>query len=90
MFRWHNILSDGCDDISDFKRSARLKIVTENVMKSVREKMSENYKRIQNKRVFESQTDSRSLEIEGISLSINILTVGRETQKMCTCIWRLF
>ena len=47
VFRWHNILSDGCDDISDCKRSARPKIVTENVMKSVREIMSENCKRIQ-------------------------------------------
>ena len=47
MDRWHNILSDGCDDISDCKRSARPKIVTENVMKSVREKMSGNCKRIQ-------------------------------------------
>ena len=47
MFRWHNILSDGCDDISDCKRSARPKIDTENVMKSVWEKMSANFKRIQ-------------------------------------------
>ena len=47
MFRCHNILSDGYDDISDCKRSARPKIVTENVMKSVTEKMSENCKRIQ-------------------------------------------
>ena len=42
VFQWHNILSDGCDDISECKRSARPKIVTENVMKTVREKMSEN------------------------------------------------
>ena len=35
-------------------------------------------------------TDSRSLENEGISLSINILTVGLATQKMCTGIWKLF
>ena len=41
------IFSDGCDDISDCKRSARPKIVTENVMKSVWEKMSANFKRIQ-------------------------------------------
>ena len=32
VFRWHNILSDGCDDIGDCKRSARPKIVTENAM----------------------------------------------------------
>ena len=87
MFQWHNILSGGCDDINDCKRKARPKIVTENVMKSVREKMSENS---EINDFFQSQTDSRSLENEGISLSINILTVGRATQKMCTGIWRLF
>ena len=32
VFRWHNILSDGCDDIGDCKRSARPKIVMENAM----------------------------------------------------------
>ena len=32
VFRWHNILSDGCDDIDDCKRSARPKIVMENAM----------------------------------------------------------
>ena len=42
-----SILSDGCDDISDCKSSARPKIVMENVMKSVRGKISENCKRIQ-------------------------------------------
>ena len=47
MFRWYNILSDGCDDISDCKRSVMPKIITENVMESVREKMSENCKIIQ-------------------------------------------
>ena len=47
VLRWHNILSEGCDDIGDCKRSARLKIVTENAMKSVREKLSENCRRIQ-------------------------------------------
>ena len=36
-----------CDDNSDCKRSASPKIVTENVMKSVWEKMSANFKRIQ-------------------------------------------
>ena len=40
------MLSDGCDDISDCKRRGRPKIVTENVMKSVREKMSEDCKKI--------------------------------------------
>ena len=47
VFRWHNILSDGCGDIGDSKRSARPKIVTENAMKSVREKLIENCRRIQ-------------------------------------------
>ena len=42
VFRWHNILSNGCGDIGDCKRSARPKNVTENAMKSVREKLSEN------------------------------------------------
>ena len=37
VFRWHNILSDGFNDIGDCKRSARPKIVTENAIKSVRE-----------------------------------------------------
>ena len=41
------MLSEGCDDIGDCKRSARPKIVTENAMKSVREKLSENCRRIQ-------------------------------------------
>ena len=26
VFRWHNILSDGCDDIGDCKRSPRPKL----------------------------------------------------------------
>ena len=47
VFRLHNISSEGCDDIGDCKRSARPKIVTENAMKSVREKLSENCRRIQ-------------------------------------------
>ena len=47
VFRWHNILSDGCDDIGDCKRSTRPKIVTENATKSVREKLSENCRKIQ-------------------------------------------
>ena len=47
VFQWLNILSEGCDDISDCKRSARPKTVTENAMKSVREKLSEKCRRIQ-------------------------------------------
>ena len=47
VFRWHNILSDVCDNIGDSKRSARPKIVTENAMKSVREKLIENCRRTQ-------------------------------------------
>ena len=47
VFRWHNIFSDGCDDIGDCKRSARPKIVTENATKSVKEKLSENCRKIQ-------------------------------------------
>ena len=50
VFRWHNILSDNCCDdihVGDCKRSRRSKIVTENAMKSVREKLSESYRRIQ-------------------------------------------
>ena len=49
VFRCHNIFSDGCDDIGDCKRSARPKIVTENATKSVREKLSENRRKIRNK-----------------------------------------
>ena len=46
-FRWHNIFSYCCDDIGDCKRSTRPKIVTENATKSVREKLSENCRKIQ-------------------------------------------
>ena len=46
-FRWYNILSDCCDDIGDCKRSRRPNIVTENAMKSVRDKLSENCRGIQ-------------------------------------------
>ena len=46
VFRWHNILSEGCDDIGDCKRSARPKIITENAMKPVREKLSEDCRKI--------------------------------------------
>ena len=49
VFRWHNILSDVCDNIGDSKRSARPKIVTENAMKSVWEKLIENCRRIKKK-----------------------------------------
>ena len=35
VFRWHNIFSDGCDDIGDRQRSARPKIITENDVKSI-------------------------------------------------------
>ena len=47
VFRWPNIFSDGCDDIGDCKRSAMPKIVTNNAMKSVREKLSENCRKIE-------------------------------------------
>ena len=47
LFQRHNIISDGCDDVGDCKRSGRPKIVTKNAMKSVREKLSENCRRIQ-------------------------------------------
>ena len=47
VFRWLYILSDGCDEFGDCKRSARPKIVTENATKSVREKLSENCRKIQ-------------------------------------------
>ena len=47
VFRWNNILSDVCDNIGDTKRSTRPKIVTENAMKSVWEKLIENCRRIQ-------------------------------------------
>ena len=46
VFRWHNIFSDGCGEIGDSKTSARPEIVTENAVKSVREKLTENYRRI--------------------------------------------
>ena len=46
VFRWDNILREGCDYIGDCKRSARPKIVTENAIKSVWEKLSENCRRI--------------------------------------------
>ena len=42
VFRWHNILSDGCDDIGDCKKKCKAEIVTENAMISVRENLSEN------------------------------------------------
>ena len=45
VFRWHNIFSDSCDDIGACKRSARPKHFTENAMKSVRKKLSENCSR---------------------------------------------
>ena len=48
VFRWHNILSDVFFyNIGDSKRSTRPKIVTENAMKSVWEKLIENCRRIQ-------------------------------------------
>ena len=47
VFRCHNILNQGGDDIGDCKRSARHKIVTENAMKPLREKLRENCRRIQ-------------------------------------------
>ena len=43
VFRWPNIFSDGCDDI---KLVIRPKIVTKNATKSVREKLSENCRKI--------------------------------------------
>ena len=47
VFRWHNILSDGRDGIGDRKRCTMPKIITENALKSVWEKLSENCRRIQ-------------------------------------------
>ena len=46
VFQWHYILSDGCDDIGGCKRSEMPKTVTENAMKSVREKLGESCSRI--------------------------------------------